>query len=188
MMLLLASASLLPVFLTGRGSTLPADRARAPMRALQWLGSQLARYRGVKVVPWVRIPDGSADADELRLLIMPKNAVSGLSAIEVGLEYDTSAAGTLEMPWVIVRAADGSRAHEVLSTRVKCSRGRKAQERVAVLWPALPTRQSSLALVLELIVLLSEPGRSQSKSGDRSWGRSSATLKAGSVSSPAHAT
>ncbi len=188
MMVLLASASLLPVFLTGRGSTLPADRARAPMRALQWLGSQLKKYRGVKVVPWVRLPDGCADADELRLLIMPKHALSGLGAIEVGLEYDTSAAGTLEMPWVIVRAAEGSRAHEVLSTRVTCSRGRKSHERVAVLWPALPTRQSSLALVLELIVLLSETGRPQSKSNDKSWGRSSATLKDGSVPSPAHAT
>ncbi len=189
MMALLATSCLLPVFLSGRQSTLPANRARAPMRVLQWLASRLKRFRSVKVVPWARIPNGSSDPDELRLLIMPRKALSGLAAIEVGLEYDTSAAGTMELPWVIVRAAEGSRAHEALAHRVAWSRGRKANERVAVLWPPLPTRQSSLTLISELIVLLSDTGRGQSaSSAAKSRGRSSATLKAGTISSPAHAT
>lgn len=189
LMLLLASACLLPIFLTGRASTLPADRARAPMRVLHWMSRRLRRLEGLKVVPWARIPDGDGQPDELRLLVVPRRAAAGLSAVEVGLEYDVSGAGTMALPWVIVRAREGSRAHGLLAAHVSWTRGRRSDERVAVLWPALPTRQSTLSLVQELVQLLADrdSGRQSSSKRSRSWGRSSNASKAGSVSSPAHA-
>jgi hypothetical protein len=57
---------------------------------------------------------------------------------------------------VIVRALDGSPAHRALAPDVAWTRGRKSEERVAIVRPKLPTRAMCLALVRELTAALTE--------------------------------
>jgi hypothetical protein len=189
LLVLLASASTLPIFCTGRGSELPPDLFAEPSKLLAWLERKLEKTGSLKVVPWARIPHGSADADELRLLVELRRPCPGLSSLEVGVEYQHGAGGAAAQPYVLVRAREGSRTLTCLPRTVTWSRGRKADERVAVLRPKLPTRNLCLALVEELSLRLTEPERSgqpESKR-DKSSGSGSSTAKPGRVPSPAHA-
>ena len=194
LMLALSSACLLPIFCTGRAGELPADPVEQPRALLGWLSRKFGPDASLKVVPWARIPVNSADPDEMRLLIMPRRARRGLTAIEVGMEYQQAAGGPIALPCVIVRAADGSESYQALPRSVVWTRGRKPEERVAVIRPKLPTRGMCLSLVKRLVEMLQEPGapargRGQSpRTRRRSSGRASSTAKAGSSVSPAHAT
>lgn len=190
----IGSACLLPVFCSGRGGELPLDPVHGPRPLLGWLVSQLRDSDAVRAVPWVRIPNGAADPDELRLLVALRQPVQGLVAIEVGLESQPGIGGPMATPWVIVRALDGSPGHRALGADVGWTRGRKPEERVAVLRPNLPTRALCLALVRELVQSLTErapPARRTRQPVIRaasSGGRGSSTAKPGNVASPAHAT
>lgn len=194
LMLALASACLLPIFCTGRAGALPADPVEQPRALLSWLTRKLGSSDSLKVVPWARIPLNSADPDELRLLIMPRRARRGLTAIEVGVEYQQGVGGSIALPCVIVRVVDGSESYEVLPRSVVWTRGRKPEERVAVIRPKLPTRSMCLALVKRVVDMLEEPGVASPGRGQpsrrrrSSSGRRSSTAKAGTTASPAHAT
>ncbi|HET7545537.1 MAG TPA: hypothetical protein VFK05_36975 [Polyangiaceae bacterium] len=184
LLLVLGSACLLPLFFTGRVAELPEDLAIRP-RALLWaLATRLRRAPGVKVVAWARIPEGRAQADELRLLVQVPGALRGLLGVEVGVEYG-SAGGSVAAPFVLVRAREGSRVVEALPKELVWTRGRKADERAAVLRPRLPTVTHCEQLVLELIVQLRE---AQQAAGQRPGsGRANAhTAASRSVLSPAH--
>lgn len=193
LMLALASACLLPIFCTGRAGELPADPVEQPRALLSWLSRKLRSDESLKVVPWARIPVSSAEPDEMRLLVMPRRARRGLTAIEVGMEYQQAAGGPIALPCVIVRAADGSESYEALPRSVVWTRGRKPEERVAVIRPKLPTRGMCLSLVRRVARMLEEPGASTRGEGHppRSRrspsGRRSSTSKAGTSVSPAHA-
>jgi hypothetical protein len=189
LLVLLASASVLPVFCTGRGSELPPDLFFEPSKLLAWLEKKLEKQAALKVVPWARIPHGSRDADELRLLVELCRPCPGLSSLEVGVEYQHGAGGAAAQPYVLVRAREGSRALSCLPRSVTWSRGRRADERVAVLRPKLPTRSLCLALIEELCLRLTDAQRSSQpeSSSDRSAGSGSSTAKPGRVPSPAHA-
>lgn len=152
----IGSASLLPIFCTGRGGELPIDPVHGPRALLGWLVQRLRDHERIRTVAWARIPDGSAEPDELRLLVMPRQPVAGLGAIEVGLESVPGSGGPIAAPWVIVRALDGSPAHRALAPEVAWTRGRRSEERVAIVRPKLPTRAMCLALVLELAGTLTE--------------------------------
>jgi hypothetical protein len=194
LMLALGSACLLPIFCTGRAAELPPDPARGPVKLLSWLSERLGRVDSLKVVPWARIPEKSADPDELRLLVMPRRALPGLGAIEVGLEYHSGGGGTLSLPWVLVRAQEGSPAYHALPRGVVWTRGRKPEERVAVIRPALPTKSDCLALVQSLAETLadSEPMRPRTRQPairlPSSGGKASSAVKPTTVASPAQAT
>lgn len=152
----LASACLLPIFCTGRASELPADPATAPRGLMKYLVKRLRR-RGLKAVAWARIPTGSLEPDELRLLVTPPRALPGLAGIEVGLEYQQGGGGPVMLPFVLVRVQDGSDAYTVLQRHVSWMRGREPEQRVAVIRPKLPTRQMALALVVRIAERVTDP-------------------------------
>ena len=194
LLVLLAAACLLPIFCTGRARELPANLVVRPRRVLAWLASRLRRDTGLRVVPWARIPEGRGEPDELRLLVMPRAALAGLMAIEVGMEYEQGGGGPVALPCVIVRALDGSPSYQALPRTVVWTRGRKSDERVAVIRLSLPTRAALLSLVERLTRLLREdrprglrPTQASSKASS-SGGKASSTAKPRRTSSPVHAT
>lgn len=158
LLVLLAAACFLPIFCTGRARELPADLVVRPRKVLAWLSARLKNHAGLKVVPWARIPEGRREPDELRLLVMPRAALPGLSAIEIGMEYEQGGGGPLALPCVIVRVQDGSPSYQALPRSVVWTRGRKPEERAAVIRLRLPTRQALLSLVERLTKLLTDPG------------------------------
>lgn len=182
LLVFLASAALLPLFCTGRAGELPPDPVLAPRRLLAWLSKRLSKSDELKVVPLARIPEGAKEADELRLKVVPRRRMEGLTAIEVGVEFHHGNGGALGLPYVIVRALDGSAAYQALPRSVTWTRGRQADERVAIIRPKLPTRALSLKLVRRLVQLLTAPQQKPSRRsrGSRltsSLGKGAATLK-----------
>ncbi len=173
-----------PIFFTGRASELSIDRVAFARRFLRKLAFGLRR-RGLKAVPWARVPEGRAAPDELRVLVKPRDAIEGLVALEVALEGQPGMGGLGRAPYVIVRVREGSRAERALPPGMTFGRGRKPEERIAILSPPLPT----LGLTLELVEgLVDRLAAQPPKSSLRSSGRSAATAKLRTVASPAHAT
>jgi hypothetical protein len=185
LLLLLSSPCLLPLFFTGRAAQLPADPASAPRAVLASITKKLRRAEGIRVVPWARIPERARDADELRLLVQVQGALRGLVGVEVGVEYTAGVGGSGAALFVLVRAREGSLAVSALPRDVVWTRGRKADERAAVLRPRLPTQAQCVALLLELASLLREEAQPSSRRASSS-GRGSKTVKPASVVSPAH--
>ena len=185
LLLLLGAACLLPLFFTGRAAQLPADLATRPRRLLSSLVKRLRASGEIKVVPWARIPEGAREADELRLLVQIPGAVRGLIGIEIGVEFSAGVGGPSGSPFVMVRAREGSSAVSALPREVVWTRGRKADERAAVLRPRLPTRAHCVSLILELSNLLRESDHAPSKptsAGHRSADKTAVRR----VMSPAH--
>ena len=152
---------------------------------MQDLARSLRRRTEAKIVAWGRVPDGAADPDELRVLVQPKDGIAGLVALETGLDAQRGLGGVVGVPFVIVRAKEGSRAQLALPRGVIWARGRKPDERVAILSPKLPTVGLTAALVERLLAELSAQAPSSRR---MSSGSSAFTTKLGSVRSPAHAT
>jgi hypothetical protein len=186
LLLLLSSASLLPLFFTGRAAQLPPDLAVRPRALLAKLALCLRRAPGIKVVAWARIPEGSAAADELRLLVQVPGAPRGLLGLEVGVEYGSALGAAAAQPFILIRAREGSPAVAALPRDLIWTRGRKTDERAALLRPRLPTRAHCERLLLELARALraadQTPGRHSRSNGS--------TLEAATISrsvlSPAH--
>jgi hypothetical protein len=185
LLLLLGSPGLLPLFFTGRAAQLPADPATGPRRALAAISKALRRSDGIKVVPWARIPERASEADELRLLVQVQNSLRGLVGIEIGVEYSAGVGGSSAALFVLVRAREGSLAVSALPRDVIWTRGRKSDERAAVLRPRLPTRAQCISLVRELAALLREDEGSHSKPAS-AHGKVAGPTKPARVVSPAH--
>jgi hypothetical protein len=144
------------------------------------------------VVPWGRLSEANGAIDELRLLFRLKAALDGLVAVEFGAEVVRGLGGSVLSPYVLVRAREGSAAHQALPRAATFTRGRKPEERVAILRPSLPTSSGAKALLREVLDLLEQKpkedqgaGKSRARS---SAGRSERTAKLGRVPSPLHAT
>lgn|SRR6185369_10410528 len=183
LLLLLGSGCSLPLFFTGRTAQLPADLAIRPRAFLAKLASRLRRAPGMKVVPWARIPEGRAGADELRLLVQVPGALRGLLGVEIGVEYGASASSSAAAPFVLIRAREGSAVIGALPRELVWTRGRKADERAALLRPRLPTVVHCERLLLELALRLREPQPGQARPS-----RSTAQVRTSArVASPAHA-
>jgi hypothetical protein len=185
LLILLTGGVLVPIFFTGRASDVLGDRVAFSRRFLSRLERRLAPQRAWKTVPWGRVPDGSAEPDELRLLIQPKDALEGLVAVEAALEPERGLGGFVGAPFVIVRVKEGSRAQLALTHGVIWTRGRKPDERVAILSPKLPTLDLTMGLIERLASLLTDQ---RPKRAERSTGKPALTSKLGRVVSPAHAT
>jgi len=183
LLLLLGSSSLLPLFFTGRAAQLPADLATRPRALLAGLARRLRGAPGIKVVAWARIPEGAAAADELRLLVQVPGGLRGLLGVEIGVDYGAAWGGSPGAPFVLIRAREGSAAVSALPRELIWTRGRKADERAAVLRPRLPTRAHCERLVLELIAQLRDANQGP---GQRSAIRSTLATASRRVLSPAH--
>jgi hypothetical protein len=183
--LLLGSTVLLPVFLTGRAHELPAEPGGDPRRMLERVLRGLRR-RGLRAVPLARLPQGSRNADELRLLLQPRGALAGLMAVEVGTDYALGLGGIVAEPYVLLRVREASPCASALPAQTSFQRGRKADERVAVLRPKLPTASETLALVAELLEVLTQAPPPSSKAPS-SAGKAASARKPARAASPAHA-
>ncbi|WP_437606552.1 hypothetical protein WMF20_37120 [Sorangium sp. So ce834] len=119
-----------------------------------------ARASELRVVGRLRIPDGSPDADELRLGLSPRAALPGFVAIEVGVVYAPGAGGPIGLPEVLLRVAPGSpceRAVEGLAKSGRSSRGRRPGERVLAFTPRLPTARMTAAIAAALVRAVAAP-------------------------------
>jgi hypothetical protein len=183
--LLLGATVLLPVFLTGRARQLPVTPGGDPRKALERVLSGL-RKRGLRAVPLARLPQGSSSADELRLLVQLRGALAGLLAIEIGTDHALGLGGIVAEPYVLLRVREGSPCSQVLPPQTSFQRGRKSEERVAVLRPKLPTVSETLALVSELVEVLTQPAPPPT-SARSSAGKPASARKPSRAASPAHA-
>jgi hypothetical protein len=185
--LLLGFATLLPVFLTGRVRELPVVPGSDPQRTLARLLRGLKR-RSLRAVPLARLPLGSSTPDELRLLVQPRGALSGLMAIEIGADHALGLGGVVTEPYCLLRVREGSACAQALAAHTQFQRGRKVEERVAVLRPKLPTVAETLSLVGELCRLLTQSSPpARPNSADRSLGKGASPRKPGRAASPGQA-
>jgi hypothetical protein len=184
--LLLGSAVLLPVFLTGRLQELPAVPGGDPRRLLQRVLTGLRR-RGLRAVPLARLPQGCSEADELRILVQPRGALAGLLAVEVGTDHALGLGGIVAEPYVLLRVREDSPCAQAMPAQTSFQRGRKAEERVAVLRPKLPTVSETLALLNELLEVLTQPPATPPTSARSSAGKAASARKPARAASPAHA-
>ncbi|WP_437659412.1 hypothetical protein [Sorangium sp. So ce1182] len=152
-----ASAAAAPKGPAGAAAKVPGAAARATASAA---ARGAAAATELRVVGRLRIPDGSPDADELRLGLSPRAALPGFVAIEVGVVYAPGAGGAIGLPEVLLRVAPGSpceRAVERLASSGRSSRGRRPGERVLAFTPRLPTARMTAAIAAALVRAVSTP-------------------------------
>ncbi|MFO0613624.1 MAG: hypothetical protein U0414_13595 [Polyangiaceae bacterium] len=158
----LDAAPLFAIFLTGRLDQLPPDPAAAPVGFFNRVVKGVAkRASTARIVPRVRVPEGSADADELRLLFMPAQATRGLRAIELAMTYAGGLGGYVAFPEILVRyqaQTDAEKAAAQHASNGRILRGRKFDERVLVIAPKLPTAHLTTELLLALLAAFSDRG------------------------------
>jgi membrane protein implicated in regulation of membrane protease activity len=167
------AVALLAVFCTGRIAELPPDPATAPSRLL---GDVARRVRkvwpvdAVRLVGRIRVPDGSAEADELRLVVAPRTAPTGFGALEIGVVFAPGAGGPLALPEVILRVTSGSPCEQLLARQIRhgrAVRGRKKGEQAVVFTPRLPTARMTAQLVIALLRALMAPRAARPSKADR---------------------
>jgi hypothetical protein len=162
------TAVLFPLFGTGRRAELPGDPVFGPGPSLGRIAKKLRKLPKTRAIAWGRLPLGSSQFDELRLLCAPKVPLRGLAGIEVGLVHVGGLGGSIYLPEVLVRVIDGSPAHEAFLQRMPGSRwvrGRRADERVTSLKPRIPTMAMTTMLVARLLEQATEAGSRVSKGG-----------------------
>lgn len=143
--------ALVPVFATGRLAQLPPNAAVAPAPVLRRVAKRLRKQAFLRAIAWARLPQGSDTFDELRLLVSPRIPRRGFGAIEVGVAFARGTGGRIALPQVLVRVVDASPCHEALSELLGSARwvrGRKPDERVAIVTPRLPTVAMTASLAL----------------------------------------
>jgi hypothetical protein len=148
----LDSVALLPLVATGRRSQLPLH-ARSRVGWLGRLFKRLTKEPSLRVAPWVRVPTGCVEPDEVRVLVVPRAAMPGLVGIEVGLSSWHSGTCYGASPEVLVRVHESTAASArmtTLATFVRPMPGRLPEERVFRLAPRLPTRDGAALLVRRL--------------------------------------
>jgi hypothetical protein len=176
----LDSVAFVPLFVTGRGSSLPPGGARG---GAGWLAKVFHRLRAnatVRVAPWLRSvrasgasaerAAGAVDGDELRLLVLPRAVTPGLVGIEVGLAWSATPVGWAALPEVLVRVLERSPAAARFGLAVPSVRttfGRHADERVATLRPRAATASGTTSLVSDLVEALRDR-RQETKSHEHS--------------------
>lgn len=148
--------AILAIFGTGLRSSLPPDPGSAPasfLRKVARLVRKAQRKDLPRIVGRIRVPEGSAEPDELRLAVLPRAAIQGFVTIEIGVVHVAGAGGSIALPEVLLRVTDGSecdKALKPLARHGRSMRGRKAGERVYAFSPRLPTARMTAALVVRL--------------------------------------
>jgi hypothetical protein len=179
-MTLVYSAVLVPLFFT-----LGALSGKGPVEAqrdfLSRLGARMRKWRGVEVRARGRFPLGAAEPDELRVALTLSGARSGLIAVEVGVGFTQASLKRIALPVVIVRVRDGSPAHRALPRDAEWSRGRDAEERVALIRPPLPLLPSIAETTREVCQALRDKPRRAAHAQVRVEGGQGALAKAARV-------
>jgi hypothetical protein len=148
--------AILAIFGTGLRSALPPDPGSAPASFLRKVAKLVKRQQRKdlpRIVGRIRVPEGSAEPDELRLAVLPRAARAGFVTIEIGVVHVAGAGGSIGLPEVLLRVTDGSecdRALQPLARHGRSMRGRKAGERVYAFSPRLPTARMTAGLVVRL--------------------------------------
>ena len=75
---------LLPLLGSGLASQLPPDRVSRGARWLARCFRRIQATRSLRASPWARVPTGLARPDEVRVLVVPREPMPGLSGIEIG--------------------------------------------------------------------------------------------------------
>lgn len=170
-LVVLDSVFWLALFCTGRLSELPPDPAAAPIAFLRKVAAQTRkrlkdRAQDVRVIGRVRIPEGSPDADELRLALVPKTPLSGFAGLEVGVVYVPGSGGPIGFPEVLLRVTSGSpceAAIEKLCRHGKSMRGRKPNERVVLFSPRLPVAAMTAGIAAALLKAVMPVGKAKAE-------------------------
>jgi hypothetical protein len=180
----LDAAPLLAVFCTGRLRELPPDPVIGAGVVLRVVAKELRRrlrLRGggaraeaaavdVRLVPRIHVPDGEVDADELRLCVVPRPALPGFIAIEIGVVHAPGTGGPIALPEVLLRVQTGTeceRACARLERRGHAVRGRKPNERVIRFTPRLPTARMTAQIAATLTAVVLDPARLKDLRSDR---------------------
>jgi len=151
------AVALLAIFGTGRLAELPPDPATAPARLLRDVARRIRKAvpaDSVRIVGRIRVPEGSAEPDELRLAIAPRAAPAGLGAIEIGVVFVPGTGGPIALPEVILRVTSGSACDQALARLARhgrSARGRKKEERAVVFSPRLPTARMTAGIVVRIL-------------------------------------
>jgi hypothetical protein len=154
------AVALLAIFCTGRMAELPPDPVTAPA---PFLGDVARRIRKtmrkageeVRLVPRIRVPEGSARADELRLTVIPRAPLPGFAGLEIGVVLAPSVGGCWQAPEVLLRVTAGSpceAAVEALAGAGRWQRGRRPNERVIAFSPRLPLSWMTADLAARLAI------------------------------------
>ena len=165
----LDATAFVPIFVTGRGSSLPPDGSGAGAAWLAKVFDRLRSRAALRVAPWLRSvaqgPSSSPgqartpEGDELRLLVLPRAATPGLVGIEVGLAWNPTPVGWAATPRVLVRVVERSpAATRVLQAvpSIRTTFGRHADERVGTMSPRAPGVRGTTALVRDLVEALTD--------------------------------
>lgn len=148
------AAVIFPIFGTGRLADLPPHPIDGIGPRLGRLARHLRAQKGVRAVAWARLPNGATGFDELRLLCTPRVPLRGFVGVEVGIVPISGAGGYFQLPEILVRVIDASPCHDAfraLRPGSRWVRGRRAEERVMVVIPRLPTLAMTAALALKLL-------------------------------------
>jgi hypothetical protein len=180
---------LLSLFGTGRSNEMPPSLATTPVPVLRKIAGLLRKKdKSMRVVPWARFEQGAANPDELRLLVMPKKPIRGLTSVEVGYTFPVGGGGFLPCPEVLIRVTEESAAEEKARSIApfgRWVRGRKPGERVLALEPRFPTWRMTAALALRMVHLLGESSDApKPKREDQSAGKAASTKKPETFESP----
>jgi hypothetical protein len=151
--------ALVPIWFTGRATQLRAERARAARGQLLAFLRALERAPSLSVSPWVRVPQGAKEPDEVRLLALPKAPISGLIGIEVGVGLAPTPTAWIPTAQILVRVHDASEAScrlTSLAVATAAGPGRRTHERVAVVPVEDATPESIRAVVAGLAAQLKD--------------------------------
>lgn len=167
--------AILAIFCTGRLSDVPLDAvsfAKPYLHAVAKRVRKAAKKSGedIRIIPRIRIPEGSSTPDEMRLAIVPRAPLTGFVGLEVGVVSIPSSEFAVHVPEVILRVATGSPCEDALATVLeqgKSQRGRRSSERAITFMPRLPTTWMTADLALRLVVALREARKGEERSGIR---------------------
>jgi hypothetical protein len=154
----LASAALLPLFITGTRAQMPPSPTELAATFLRDARDRLAKATDVSHVELdaiVREIDEGGAFDEIRLVCAPRDRTPGLRAIELALAMPPG--GRVALPEILVRFDEGSAVAPrilQLASRVPVVPGRTPEERVARLAPPEATPARAAAYLADLLMSL----------------------------------
>ncbi len=169
---------LFAIFCTGRLSDIPLNAVSFSKPFLQAVAKRVRKAmqktgEDVRIIPRIRVPEGSAEPDEMRLAIVPKSPRTGFVGLEVGVLPVPSPESAVHLPEVILRVTTDSPCEESIATiagQGKSQRGRRSSERAITLAPRLPTTWMTADLVVRLVSTLRETRKADERSGIRRTG------------------
>ena len=145
----------LALFGTGMKTAFPPRPEALVAPFLAAARARLAKVLGgsTRFVGRIRVADGDAQPDELRLGVVPRPAAQGFRSLEIGAVVVPGTGGAALMPGVLLRYTEGSPCEAQLGSMVragKLSRGRKPGEVAVVFTPRLPSARMTADLAVRL--------------------------------------